>query len=172
MERHNPDQRRLREIFRIYVLAASILFVAARLEIHPSPGIISDNTSMEIGAKDEVYIYCWEGEEKDQNRWVVWQTNNGTVGSFVQGRRVFVVGCYSRIPHCILIFMDFRSDLADWYGCLSQQPGTPTVSSWVYIKDAPPSRRVVDVGCCRPWAKAGEAAACLANNSTGCLGVY
>ncbi|MPC53353.1 hypothetical protein E2C01_047242 [Portunus trituberculatus] len=172
MERHKPEQRCLRELFRIYVLAVSMLFVAARLEINPSPEIIHNNTSMMIGDWSEAYIYCWEGEERDQDRLVLWQKKNRTVGSFVQGSRVFVVGCSSSIPHCILTFMDFRSDLVDWYGCLSQQSGTPTVSSWVHVQEAPSSRHVVDVGCCRPWAKTGKAAACLANNSTGCPAVY
>lgn len=165
--RHSGLRGTLRSLGPLAVLlGTAFLFVAARLEIHPSPEAVGGNGSaIGIGYLEDAYIYCWE--EGDEGRLVLWQTSdNQTVGSFVRGRRVFATGCYSHIPHCILIFMEFTSDLTGEYRCMSLRPGTPSVFSRIIIQEATPSRSVLDVGRCRLRAGAGEAAACLDSNSS------
>lgn len=147
--------------------AVCLCSVTAHLVIHASSGSVSNNdTTIQISYMEEAYIYCWEGDEVHKDRLVEWQTSdNQTVGSFMRGRRAFTTGCHARLPHCILVFMDFGSDVAGEYRCLSLLPGTPPIYSRVFFEEA--ARSEVTAGRC--WAAADEEAACLDGDFPLCV---
>lgn len=149
----------------LMLLAAVCLCpAAADLVIHSSSGA-ADNSSVtiEVSYLEEAYVYCREGNKEHADRLVVWQTSdNQTVGSFMQGSRVFTTGCRAHLPHCILVFVDFGSDVAGEYRCMSLLPGTPPISTSVVFKEVPST--VVTAGRC--WVAPRKGALSVGGNFT------